>query len=96
MKHAPIIISILSVMLSVPVLAGQSEYDDCILKHLKGVKLDVAARVIKRACEENYGSPSFTSDKRRAYNNCLLEHLSGVESIQAMMDIKGACYRKHD
>ena len=75
--------------------AEQAEYDDCLLKHLKGAKLDIATHLIKQACYENYKKPTFTSDKSRAYNNCLLEHLVGVESMQAVMDIRTACDRKY-
>ena len=81
---------------SATAMAGQDEYDECILKHLKNAKLDFATRLIRQACEENYRTPSFTSDKRQAYNACLLEYLPGIESIHAVMEVKGACYRKHD
>ena len=96
MKNPIVAVSILMVTVSITSIAGQEEYDDCILKHLKGAKLDVAASLIKQACEENYRNPSFTSDKRRAYNRCLLDHLSGVESLQATMEIKSACNRKYN
>ncbi len=78
-----------------PAIAGQTEYDECILKYLKNAKLDVATHLIKSACNENYKSPNFTAEKRRPYNHCLLEHLTGVESIQAVMEIKAACGSKH-
>jgi len=76
-------------------VAGQSEYDDCILKYLKGAKLDIAAHTIKQACIENYRNPGFTSKKKRAYNACILENLPGIESLQAVMEIKSACKRKY-
>ena len=75
--------------------AGQSEYDDCLLKHLKNAKQDVATHLIRQACYENYMNPTFTPDKRKAYNNCLLTHLVGVESFDAVMEISSACGRKH-
>lgn len=75
--------------------AGQKEYDDCILKHLKNAKQDVAMAVIKQACQENYLSPGFLSDEQRIYNHCLLEHLPGVESFQAVIEIRSACERKY-
>jgi hypothetical protein len=96
MKNFLITVCILVLAVSTSIHGGQAEYDDCILKHLKGAKLDVAANLIKQACEENYRNPSFTSDKRRAYNRCLLDHLSGVESLQATMEIKSACNRKYN
>jgi hypothetical protein len=96
MKKSLITVSTLVLAVTTSIHAGQAEYDDCILKHLKGAKFDVAASLIKQACEENYRNPSFTSDKRRAYNSCLLEYLSGVESLQATMEIKSACNRKHN
>jgi hypothetical protein len=96
MKNPLIIASVLLLTISMPGFGGQAEYDDCILKYLKGAKLDVAAHLIRQACEENYRNPGFISDKRRAYNVCLLEHLSGVESLQATMEIKSACNRKYN
>jgi len=78
-----------------PAIAGQAEYDDCILRHLKGAKTDVATHLIKQACEENYRNPGSTTGKKQEYNHCLLEHLVGVESVQAVMEIKSACGRKH-
>jgi hypothetical protein len=96
MKHLLITIAIFSLVLSTPVMADQEQYDDCILGHLKGAKLDLATHLIRRACEENYKTSNFTSKKRIAYNNCLLEFLVEVESIQATMEIKAACGRKHD
>ncbi len=91
--HKIVIISLFIIPISV--FSGQAEYDECILKYLKGVKLDIAAHTIKQACEENYNNPSFTSAKQQAYNKCLLEHLVGVESQQAVMDIHAACSRKY-
>jgi hypothetical protein len=96
MKHLLIAINLLVLAVSTPAIAGQAEYDDCILEHLKDAKLDDATRLIKQACYENYKDTSFTSDKMRSYNNCLLEHLVGVESISAVMEIKTACSRKHE
>lgn len=75
--------------------AGQDEYDECMLKHLKGAKQDVAVHLISQACDENYKNPSFTTEKRKAFNNCLLEHLVGVESIKAVMEIQSICGRIH-
>lgn len=95
MKLLLITICIMGIAISKPAIAGQAEYDDCILEHLKNAKLDVATHLIKQACEENYKSPSFTSEKRRTYNQCILDHLKGVESIQAVMDMKAACARKY-
>lgn len=62
---------------------------------MKGVKLDIAANMIKQACEENYKNAEFISDRKREYNNCLLEHLVGVESYEAVMKIKNACDNKY-
>jgi len=85
------------ILLSIPIstIAGQAEYDECILKHLKGAKLDMASITINQACKENYRNPGFTPKSRRAYNECLLEHLPGVESIQAAMLITAACKNKN-
>jgi len=75
--------------------AGQEEFDDCMLAHLKDSKHDIATHLIRQACYENYKNPSFTSDKRKAYNTCLLKHLVGVESFEAVMEINAACSRKY-
>lgn len=75
--------------------ADQSTYDDCILTHLKGAKSDVAAHLIKQACQVNYLRSGFVANTERAYNDCLLQHLVGVESTQAAMSIRSACSSKH-
>ena len=79
---------------SLSVTAGQDEYDECILKHLKGAKIDVVTHLVMQACKENYKSPSFTNEKKKSFNECLLEHLPGVESVPAAMEIKDVCHRK--
>ena len=94
MKYSLIAAGLLGIVVSISTIAGQAEYDNCILEHLKDAKLDDATRLIKQACDENYKDTSFTSDKQRSYNNCLLEHLVGVESIRAIIEIKTACSRK--
>ena len=79
---------------SLSAIAGQNEYDECILKHLKGAKIDVVSHLVMQACRDNYKSPSFTNEKKKAFNECLLEHLPGVESVPAAMEIKDVCNRK--
>jgi len=95
MKYSLITAGLLGLAVSTPSIGGQKEFDSCVLEHLKSAKLDIATRLVRQACDENYRNSSFTSDKRRAYNNCLLEHLAGVESIQAVIEIKTACDSKH-
>ena len=92
MKYS--IVAIALFILPVLAIAGQDEYDDCILKNLKEVKLDVVTHLIMQACRENYKSPSFTSEKKKAFNQCLLKNLPGIESVPAAMEIKEVCYRK--
>lgn len=96
MRTLTLIILFTGSLLPVASPADQSEYDDCLLQHLTGAKLDLTSHMIKQACDENYLNSSSTSDKRRAYNNCIIEHMGNVESIQAAMDIKSACSRKHE
>lgn len=86
---------VFSLALISPAIAGQDEYDDCILEYLKGAKLDLSTHLIRQACEQNYKSSAFTSKKKFAYNACLLDHLVGIESITAVMEIKAACGRKY-
>jgi len=95
MKHLRLTMVSFFLAIAALTLAGQAEYDDCVLTHLKNAKLDAAARLIKQACEENYRNPAFTSAKQRAYNHCLLQHLAGVESLQAAIEIRTACESKH-
>ena len=85
---------IVFVLFSTSVSAGQEEYDECILKYLKGAQIDVATHMIMQACRENYKSPAFTSERKKAFNECLLENLVGIESVPAAMEIKAACDRK--
>jgi len=95
MRYSYSIFVLLGLTISTFSFAGQTEYNDCILKHLKGAKLDVATNYIRMACEENSKKASFISKNRRAYNSCLLEHLAGVESLHAVMEISNACASKH-
>jgi hypothetical protein len=95
MKYLVTILFALSYAISMPVIANQDEYDDCILANLKGAKLDLVTHWIKQACDENYLSRNFKSKKRIAYNDCLLENLVGIESMRAAMEIRSACQRKH-
>ena len=62
------IVTTVFLLVSTSVLSGQEEYDDCILQHLKEVKLDIVTHHIKQACYDNYKSPSFTNDKKKAYD----------------------------
>lgn len=81
-------------LFSMSVYAGQEEYDECILKYLKSAKIDVVTHLIMQACQENYKSPAFTSERKKSYNQCILENLAGVESVPAAMEIKAVCDRK--
>lgn len=75
--------------------AGQYEYNDCLLRYLKGARHDAAASMIQMACYENYYGPFEPGEKVRKYNDCLLEHLTDVESFQAVMEIRNACAGKY-
>jgi len=86
---------VLMMTFSVSAIAGMDEYNDCILEHLKGAKLDAAAGMIRNACYENYMGPFFPNEKVQRYNECLLDHLVGVESFQAAMEIRSACGGKY-
>ncbi len=77
------------------VYAGEEEYNDCLLQHLKGAKLDVVAAMIREACYENYQGFLNPGEKVKKYNECLLEHLVDVESFQAAMEIRNACGGKY-
>ena len=70
-------------------------YDNCILEHLRGAKLDIASQLITNACYENYEDSGLMSDEDVAYNQCLLDHLPRVESINATLQIRRACARRH-
>jgi hypothetical protein len=85
----------LSIVFSFSSFAGQEEYDDCLLLHLKGAKLDPAAHLIKQACHGLHKQPSVLLDKKRQFYICLLDNLVGVESIQAITDINAVCGRKY-
>lgn len=70
-------------------------YDNCILDHLRGAKLDLASQLITNACYENYEDSGLLSDEDLAYNRCLLDNLPGVESINATLQIRRVCERRH-
>jgi len=95
MKHSLIIIAVFLFAISTPTVAGQLEYDNCILKSLKGAKLDLSTQLIKQACKESHKNPNATSAKKSAYNKCILKHLIGVESFQAVMEIRSSCSSKY-
>ena len=95
MRYLSLIFVVFGLSIATLSTAGQVEYNDCILKYLKGAKLDVATNYIRMACKENSKKSSFISKNRRAYNSCLLENLAGVESMQAVMEISNACGSKH-
>jgi hypothetical protein len=78
-----------------PLYAGQNEYDDCLLKHLKNARIDLATQLIEEACDENYRGISIISEDRKKYNECLLEYLPGIESRDAVIEIQKVCRRKH-
>lgn len=95
MRHLYLLLTVFGLMISTFSYAGQVEYDDCILKYLKGAKLDMATNYIRRACNENFKNPNFASNARKEYNRCLLSNLVGIESVQAVMEINKACQSKH-
>ncbi|MCY7294834.1 VF_A0006 family four-cysteine protein [Alteromonas sp. a30] len=73
----------------------QTAIDECVLEHLVSSKLDSAARLITRSCEENFHKPNFLTERRKQYNACLLRHLKGVESEFAVHKILQVCGKKH-
>ncbi len=91
--------SVLAMGMNTQALASVFEdpkYDNCLLRHLTGAKLDFASVLIRQACDENYRDAAFTSDQEKAYNECLLDHLQGVESLNAALQIQAACDRRHN
>ena len=97
MKYIFMLIIFVVSLSAIPILAGEENYDDCILEHLKNTKLNWAVEIIKKACRENYKDLTTLSNdsKRREYNECLLEYLPGTESLDAADEIRKACERKH-
>lgn len=96
MKQILAILMISCLIFSVSTYAGDEAYDDCLLVHLKGAKLDPAAHLIKQACYGLYKKSGVLLEDRRLFLSCLLEHLVGVESVQAVDEIHAACGRKYD
>lgn len=94
-KHRAIYILLIFLLGPAAGSAGEEEYNDCILEHLKGAKLDVAASLIRNACYENYGSIFKPSEDVRLFNECLLKHLVGVENFHAAMELRNACASKY-
>ena len=95
MKSIISLVLSLSIIFSFSCFAGQEEYDDCLLLHLKGTKLDPAAHLIKQACHGLYKRPGVLLEKKRRYYHCLLDNLVGVESMLAVNDINAVCSRKY-
>lgn len=76
-------------------LFDTQDYDQCVIDHLSGVKLDLVATEMIRICDETYKSNRLVSKKQQAYNACLLEYLPSVESPIAAKEIIRACRRRH-
>lgn len=95
MRYLPESLLLLCLGLQGSAFGGQDEYNDCVLEHLKGARLDAATALIRKACRENHQGPIYPSGKVRQYNECLLEHLVEVESFQAVMEIHSACSGKY-
>jgi hypothetical protein len=96
MKKMLLIVILICMVFPFSAYAGDEEYDDCILLHLKGAKLDHAANLIKQACYRLYKQKGVLLEDRRLFLTCLLEHLVGIDSAQAVDEIHRACGRKYD
>ena len=70
----------------------KERYAECILKNIKGVNSDVAAKVVARACRERYPGKN-TPNEPLAH--CLLKEIKGVASDSAAKLILGACMTLH-
>ena len=95
MRYLFIILIVVTSFTAIPLFAGQDEYDNCILTHLINAKNDLAAQIMKMACNESYKDVKILSQERKAYNECLLKYLPGVESHDAVTEIQEVCRRKH-
>ncbi len=91
MKYLLLVLISSSLFLVTSVSASEQENDLCLLKHLKGTKLDMVTHLIKQACFELHEKKGVSQRRNVEYNNCLLENLPGVESAQAVIEINSAC-----
>lgn len=94
-KYLVLSFLLLSFLSPAPGYTAEEEYDDCILEHLRGAKLDLAASLIRNACYENYESIFEPREDVRQYNECLLKYLVGVENFHAAMEIRNSCANKY-
>ncbi len=91
MKYLFLVLIFSGLFLVTFVSAGEQENDLCLLKHLKGTKIDTVTHLIKQACFELHEKKGRAQRHNIEYNNCLLENLPGVESTQAVIEINSAC-----
>jgi hypothetical protein len=68
-----------------------TNYDDCVLENMKGVKSDIAARAIRNACLSKSKSWSVLEN----YDSCVLENIKEVESDVAARGILRSCRNKY-
>lgn len=54
MKRIALVVAVLMAAPASAGLFGPSNYDECILEHLKGVSSDVGARMVAEACRKKF------------------------------------------
>ena len=91
-----LIILVLFVIMPLTVSAGwsdPSDFDECILKHMKGVTSDVAAKLIYRSCLEKFPPKPQKKPKKRELTHLELAKLTGRASLSGYgNDFGGTIY----
>lgn len=70
-------------------LFGPSDYDECILESMKGVKSDLAARAIIRSCREKFPKQSH---KGTSLPKHAIQNLSGRAGVNFQNNFTGHIY----
>lgn len=78
-------VSFLILAMQLPGLAGgatPSDYDECILESMKGVKSDLAARSIIRSCRKKFSDIPKEESKSRVLSSKEMSQLTGRARIE--------------
>ena len=78
---------------------GPDDYDECILKHMKGVNGRRAAGVVHRSCRNKFPDDSESRDRSGwfgsdDYDECILKYMKGVNGRHPTGLVHRSCRNK--
>jgi len=101
MKHIKYLTALMVLLLSISAFAGlfgPSNYWECILEEMPGVKNDIAAIEVIRKCRKEFPTTAKVKKKSpiigiKTAGECVLEYAKDVSSPGGAKWIRAACYR---